>query len=98
MFRRRILAPMEFVQFPKRELKFSGFDIRKFDRNELDAIVGNDVNRVFYPYAVVDTDVLKEYWFVVVKARRRRYGVGGLLTISKEAMGWVSPKYSRFPA
>ena len=90
------LAPMEFVQFAKRELKFSGFEIRRFDRKELDKFVGNDVNRVFHPHAVVDTAVLQEYWFIVVKAEEevRRWGV---LTISKEDMGWVSPKYTDFP-
>lgn len=93
------LAPMEFVKFPKTELKFSGFEIRKFDRDELDAIVGNDVNRVFYPYTVVDKDdleALKQYWFIVVRAEEevRRWGT---LTISREAVGFVSPKYTRFP-
>ena len=102
-FRRRhvqttYLAPMEFVRFPKRELKFSGFDIRKFDRNELDEIVGNDVNRVFHPHAVVDTAVLQEYWFIVVKAEEEVPRLRPpLLTISKEALGFVSPKYTRFP-
>ena len=93
------LAPLEFVEFPKPELKFSGFDIRKFDRKELDEIVGNDVNRVFYPHAFLDKDTLdalQEYWFIVVKEpdEVRRLG---LLTISKEAVGWVSPRYTRFP-
>ncbi len=90
------LAPMEFVQFPKPELRFPGFEIRKFDRDELDAIAGNEVNRVFYPQAVVDTDILQEYWFVVVKTPEelRRWGI---LTISREDMGWVSAKYTRFP-
>lgn len=91
------LAPMEFVKFPKQELKFSGFEIRRFKKEEFDKIVGNDVNRVFYLHAVVDTDVLQEYWFIVVKAKEEVRRLG-LLTISKEAVGWVSPKYTRFPA
>ncbi|MXZ55178.1 MAG: hypothetical protein F4Z14_03305 [Gammaproteobacteria bacterium] len=94
------LAPLEFVQFPTRklELKVSGFEIRKFDRKELDAKVRNDVNRVFYPHAVVDTSILQEYWFIVVqnlgKAPRLR---SPPLTISKEARGYVSPEYTRLP-
>ena len=100
-FRRRCvtvtyLAPVEFVNFPKPELKFSGFDIRKFDRKELDEIVGNDVNRVFYPYAVVDTDALQEYWFIVAKTEEEMRRLGWM-TIAKEAVGWVSPEYTRFP-
>ena len=75
------LAPLEFVEFPKPELKFSGFDIRKFDRKELDEIVANDVNRVFYPHAFLDKDTLdalQEYWFIVVKTEEevRRLGYG----------------------
>ena len=87
------------MQFPKPELKFSGFEIRKFDRKELDEIVGNDVNRVFYPYAVLDKDTLdalQEYWFIVVKTEEEVRRLGWM-TIAKEAVGWVSPEYTRFP-
>ena len=92
------LAPLEFVEFPKPELKFSGFDIRKFDRKELDKFVGNDVNRVYYPKAEVDTCILQEYWFIVVKTPEEVPRLRPpLLTISKEALGFVSPKYTRFP-
>ena len=52
------LAPLEFVKFPEPELKFPGFKIRKFNCNEIDKIVGNDVNGVFYPYAFLDKDIL----------------------------------------
>ena len=103
-FRRRCvqttyLAPLEFVNFLKLELKFSGFDIRKFDRKELDAIVGNDVNRVFYPYAVFDKDALdalQEYWFIVVKTEEKPRRLGKL-PITKAMLGFVSPEYTRFP-
>lgn len=92
------LAPMEFVKFPKQELKFSGFEIRRFKREEFDKIVGNEVNRVFYPNAEVNTCILQEYWFIVVKkldkAPRLR---PPRLTISEEAMGFVSPEYTGFP-
>ena len=104
-FRRRhvqttYLAPLEFVQFPKRELEFSGFKIRKFDRNELDEIVGNDVNRVFYPDAVVDTDALQEYWFIVVKVEEEVRRLGYLYYSAADAAaaeGRVFLKYTGFP-
>ena len=103
-FRRRhvqttYLAPLEFVKFPKRELKFSGFEIRRFNSKELDKFVGNEVNRVFYPHAFLDKDTLdalQEYWFIVVKTDEEPRRLG-LLTISKEDMGWLSPKYTDFP-
>ncbi len=95
----KYMAPLEFVNFQKSELKFSGFEIRKFDRKELDEIAGNDVNRVFYPYAVLDKDTLdalQEYWFIVVKTEEEVRRLGWM-TIAKEAVGWVSPEYTRFP-
>ena len=95
----KYMAPLEFVNFPKSELKFSGFEIRKFDRKELDEIAGNDVNRVFYPYAVLDKDTLdalQEYWFIVVKTEEEVRRLGWM-TIAKEAVGRVSPEYTRFP-
>ena len=94
------LAPMEFVKFAKQELKFPGFEIRKFDRDELDAIVGNDVNRVFFPNAVLNEralDALQEYWFIVAKAQEAVRRLGWLSGISKEAIGLVSQKYTDFP-
>ena len=97
------LAPVEFVSFPKPELKFSGFNIRKFDRNELDAIVGNDVNRIFYPHAVVDTDsldALQEYWFIVVKTEEKPRRLGHLYYSAADAAaaeGHVFLKYTGFP-
>lgn len=93
------LAPMEFVEFVKPELKFSGFEIRRFDRKELEEIVGNGVNRVFYPYAFLDKDTLdalQGYWFVVGRDAEEVRRLGWL-TIAKEDLGWVSLKYTHFP-
>ena len=99
-FETTYLAPMEFVKFPKMELKFSGFEIRKFNRDELDAIAGNDANRVFYQHAVVDTDFLQEYWFIVVKAEKEVRRLGRLYYSAADVAateGRVSPKYTGFP-
>ena len=94
------LAPMEFAQFPKPELKFPGFEIRRFERKELDRLLGNEVNRFFYPYAVVDTAVLQEYWFIVVKAEREVRRLGYLYYSAADvaaAEGRVLLKYTGFP-
>ena len=97
------LAPLEFVEFPKPELKFSGFDIRKFDRKELDEIVGNDVNRVFYPHAFLDKDTLdalQEYWFIVAKVEEEPRRLGYLYYSAADAAavkGHVYVEYTRFP-
>ena len=72
------------------ELKFS--EIRKFDRKELDEI-GNDVNRVFYPYAVVDTDALQEYWFIVAKTEEEMRRLGWMTQKKR----WAGSQYTGFP-
>lgn len=95
----KYLAPMEFVGFPKPELQFSGFEIRRFDRKKLEEIVGNGVNRVFYPHAYLDKDTLdalQGYWFVVGRDAEEVQRLGRL-TISREDLGWVSLKYTHFP-
>ena len=97
------LAPLEFVTFPKPELNFSGFRIRKFDRNGLDEIVGNDVNRVFYPYAFLDKntlDALQEYWFIVAKVEEEPQRLGYLYYSAADAAavkGHVYVEYTRLP-
>lgn len=90
------LAPVEYVNFLKPKLKFSEFDIRRFDRNELDTIVNNDVNRVFYPYAVVDTQALQEYWFIVAKTQNEAPRLGWF-NIDLRSIDHVSPGYTHFP-
>ena len=97
------LAPLEFVEFPKPELKFSGFDIRKFDRKELDEIVGNDVNRVFYPYAFLHKETLaalQEYWFIVVRIPEEARRLGRIYSsaaVAAAVKGRVFLEYTRFP-
>ena len=95
------LAPLEFVNFPKdSQLKFSGFEILKFDRNKLDKIVGNEVNRVFYQKAEVDTSILQEYWFIVVKTEEKVQRLGHLYYSASDvaaAEDRVYLEYTRFP-
>ena len=93
------LAPVEFVDFPKAkpELKFSDFQIRRLERNELEAIVGNEVNRVFYPYATIDTGALQGYWFIVATSHEDAPRLGRIV-VDLSAIGRVSREYSRLPS
>lgn len=90
------LSPMEFVSFPE-ALRFSEFEIRKFDSDELDSIVGNDINRIFYPYAVLDTGVLHGYWFLIVRVQQEAPRLG-MLNINLNDIGRISPEYSHLPS
>lgn len=91
------LAPMEFVYFSRPEFRFSDFQIRQLDRDELETIVGNEVNRVFYPYAIVDTRALQRYWFLIVtieqpapRLRRSKFEWSSIDRVPLE--------YTRFPS
>ncbi|MGA2606741.1 MAG: hypothetical protein ABSH01_04705 [Terriglobia bacterium] len=59
------LAPLEFVRFSEETMKFGEFEVRRFSREELDALLKNRIRQVFYPYAAVETAKLTGYWFVV---------------------------------
>jgi hypothetical protein len=59
------LAPIELVHLSKDHLSFDRFTIRQFSANELTALTQNDLRAVFYPWAKLDIEVLKDYWFLV---------------------------------
>ena len=62
------IAPMELVQFAEDSMDFGTFQIRKFGEGELNTLLQNDLNEIFYPWAVTDVKQLADYWFVIVKA------------------------------
>jgi len=59
----RHFAPITNVNFSG-NLEFAWYQILKLDEGELDLELRNDVNRIFYPHAVVDTRSLSNYWFL----------------------------------
>ena len=76
---KRYLAPLEFVTFhsistdgksqvfrvpPEGNMHFNRFSIRSFSASELDQLLNQRVNAIFYPWAKVDTGILSEYWFI----------------------------------
>ncbi len=48
------LAPLEYVSFEQDDIDFGHFQIKRFSRDELDTILGNSTNEIFYPWAAVD--------------------------------------------
>jgi hypothetical protein len=60
------LAPLEFVRFSGADMEFRGFQIRSFKRGELASLLGSRANEVFYPWASVNLDLLRHYWFLCV--------------------------------
>jgi hypothetical protein len=66
------LRLVEQVYFSDDLIDFGAFRIERLSKEELDELVGNQVNSIFYPYARLDTDKLCEYWFVKEESFQKR--------------------------
>jgi hypothetical protein len=62
----RHFAPLELVAFDQDAFEFGSFRVSRLDHHEIESILRNEINRIFYPYAYADTAVLAEIWFLVV--------------------------------
>jgi hypothetical protein len=62
----RHFVPISNVRFNRNMEGFAFFRILKLDEGELDLALRNDVNRIFYPHAVVDTRSLSNCWLLEV--------------------------------
>lgn len=92
------LAPMEFVQFAEQSMDFGAFQIRRFSANELRGIFRNKVNEVFYPWADIDVEQLKDYWFVYLTELAPTPKLGWVyLPFDLSQLDRVSIEYTRYP-
>ncbi len=64
-------ALMEGVSFSEADMDFREFGIRTFTASELERIVSNRNNSIFYPEATLDLNRLQEYWFITCVDRKR---------------------------
>lgn len=72
-----LVEPREGVLYPRREpIECGSFALRRYSREKLESLSGNRVNRVFYPYAVWDTEKLAWYWYVTVSGSTPIMGIG----------------------
>lgn len=63
----RYLAPMEFVNFSEQSMNFGTFQIINFSKEDLDEILSNKINKVFYPFAEIKLNLLKYCWFIYLE-------------------------------
>jgi len=61
------LAPLELVEFSRPLMDFGKFQIRRFNGEELGKILNSEINKVFYPWAYIDSEKLQDYWFIYLK-------------------------------
>lgn len=91
------LAPMEYVGLEQANSRFQTFTIQRFSKEQLDHIFDVELNKLYFPWAVIDTVTLSDYWFVVVK-EKRPIGPLGKIKIDLGSIGKVDIRYSPFPA
>jgi len=58
------LAPLEYVSFEQNIIDCGHFQIKRFSRNELDAVLGNSINKIFYLWAAIELEKIKDFWFI----------------------------------
>lgn len=90
------LAPMEYVRLEINEIPCDTFSIKKFTEAELDRLFEISLCEVFYPWAVVDTATLSDYWFIVMTDKQPINPLGRI-DANLGKVGKVRARYSPFP-
>lgn len=71
------VEPREEVLYPRREpIECGSFTLRRYSRDELECFSENRISRVFYPFAVWDTERLAWYWYITIRGRKPVNGIG----------------------
>lgn len=92
------LAPMEFVQFDRQSMDFGIFQIRRFPADELRAIFRDQINEVFYPWAYIDMEQLKDYWFIYLTELTTAPKLGWVyLDFDLNQLEQVDIEYTKYP-
>ena len=90
------LTLLEGVEFTSSvsSLNFNTFQIRRFSAEELAGIVGNRINQIFYPQAVIDIKRLQDYWFLsTTHPQPRSHPIRTLDTLDWSRVGQIDPYY-----
>lgn len=76
------------ASFPPQEIVDLGsFQIRKYSPKQLDILVGNEINQIFYSNAVVNSKILSRFWFVKEEITVAREGLTDGVTIFEQRTG-----------
>jgi hypothetical protein len=62
----RYLVPLRSVDFAKELMQFKSFRIQHFSAEELNEILQNELNDIFYPSHAIDVSKIEGYWFIDV--------------------------------
>jgi hypothetical protein len=90
------LALVEYVSFRRTRVDFGRYEITRLSREELDNLLQSQVRADFYPWAVVPTSWLANYWWIVARETQPTTPIGKLM-VDFTAMDVVSRTYTRLP-
>jgi uncharacterized membrane protein YwzB len=88
------LAPLDSVKFGTSYMDFGEFKIQKFREKELEALLKNRINKVFYSWSTVDIKDLKNYWFLYL---RDSISISEYPSHGCDWIDNVKPDYTGFP-
>jgi hypothetical protein len=77
-------------------MEFGQFRIARFRKEQLDSLTGKSINEVYYPWAVVDSKRMCQYWFLCVQEKDISPPIGLLPDFSESAR--VDNRYTKFPS
>jgi hypothetical protein len=60
----RYLIPIDCVGFGRSTIDFKSFRIKKFNLDELNDILKVNINKLFYPHAITNSRIIKNFWFL----------------------------------
>lgn len=75
------------ARFPQETIDLGSLQIRKYTRRQLDTLLGNEINQIFYPDAAVNSKILSKYWFVKEEITVAREGLPHGVRIFEERTG-----------
>ena len=90
------LTLLEGVRFTSSTscMNFNTFQIRRFSAEELADMAGNQVNQIFYPWAVIDAKRLHDYWLLsITRPEPRSHPLRTLDPLDWTMIDWVKPEY-----
>lgn len=92
-------APLEYINFADESIEFDQFQIKIFTVNELNNILQNRINKIFYPSAFIDVEQIKDYWFLCVKKSIPAPKMGVIHLEQAEGMNvcHVDIEYANYP-
>jgi hypothetical protein len=88
------LAPIDLIEFDQDVLDFGYFQIRCITEDELDKLLKQNIRKLFYPAALVNSRQLDRYWFVVAS---ETLPLGPLSELERIITPQVTLRYSPFP-